>query len=196
MVTVSLRPAMPRTADADALAQLIAIAGEGLPQLAWAGMAEPGESVWDVGRRRAQREEGSFTYRKAVLAEVDGQIAACVIGSALPETPEVWDPADVPALFVPLLELEDLVPGTWYVNVLAAYDHHRGRGLGSQLLSHAEDLARAEGIGRMSIIVRDRNRARGLYVRTGYEEVARREIVREDGWDVDGRDWVLMVKAL
>ncbi len=40
--------------DADALAQLIDMAGEGLPHYLWARMAGPGETAWDVGRRRCR----------------------------------------------------------------------------------------------------------------------------------------------
>ena len=43
---------------------------------------------------------------------------------------------------------------------------------------------------------RDENRARGLYARTGYIETARRPIVRAEGWEIEGQDWVLMVKTL
>jgi hypothetical protein len=35
--------------------------------------------------------------------------------------PEPIDLAEIPAMFVPLEELERSAPGTWYVNVLAAY---------------------------------------------------------------------------
>ena len=32
---------------------------------------------------------------------------------------------DMPAMFVPLQELENLAPGTWYINVLATFPEHR-----------------------------------------------------------------------
>ncbi len=46
--------------DAAALAELINFAGEGLPLYLWERMAEPGETPWQVGRRRARREAGAF----------------------------------------------------------------------------------------------------------------------------------------
>ena len=82
-------------------------------------MAEPGESAWDVGRRRAMRETGSFSYRNATVAEVDGRVIAGLIGYPLPDRPEPIDDDQMPPMFVPLQELENLAPGTWYVNVLA-----------------------------------------------------------------------------
>ena len=62
----NLRPARPE--DAEALAELINYAGEGLPIYLWERMAESGETVWDVGRRRARREEGAFSAPFIALA--------------------------------------------------------------------------------------------------------------------------------
>ena len=39
----------------------------------------------------------------------------------------------MPPMFVPLQELEDRVPGTWYVNVLATLEEHRGKGYGKEV---------------------------------------------------------------
>ena len=179
--------------DDHALVELINFAGEGLPLYLWAKMAEPGETAWQVGQRRAKREEGSFSYRNAVIAEVDGNPAATLIGYPLPETPEAIDD-DMPAMFVPLQELENLAPGSWYVNVLAAYPNRRGQGLGMGLLRLAERLARAGGQRSLSIIVSDANQgARRLYERAGYREKAQRPMVKED-WNNAGRNWVLLVK--
>ena len=192
--TPSLRPATPE--DAEALAELINFAGEGLPAYIWERMAEPGETVWDVGRRRARREEDSFSYSKAVVLERDGAVAACLIGYPLPDAPEPIDHDEMPAMFVPLQELENLAPGTWYVNVLAAYPEQRGRGHGTTLLSHAEETAAANGKRGVSIIVADANTgARRLYERSGYRETARRPMVKED-WQSPSETWILLVKPL
>jgi ribosomal protein S18 acetylase RimI-like enzyme len=180
--------------DAHALAELINFAGEGLPLYLWERMAEPGETAWDVGRRRARREEGSFSYRNAIVAEEAGRVVACLIGYPLPDRPEPIDPAQTPPMFVPLQELENLAPGTWYVNVLAVYPEHRGRGLGTRMLGMADRLAAASGLDGLSIIVSDANAgARRLYERCGYAERAARAMVR-DGWGGPGRDWLLLAK--
>ena len=69
-------------------------------------------------------------------------------------------------MFVPLQELENLAPGTWYVNVLAAYPEERGKGHGTALLGVAEQLAADAGRRGLSIIVSDTNTgARRLYER-------------------------------
>jgi ribosomal protein S18 acetylase RimI-like enzyme len=190
-----LRAATP--GDAPALAELINFAGEGLPLFLWGRMAEPGETAWDVGRRRARRDEGGFSWRNATVAEPEGgAVAACLIGYPLPEAPEPIDPARTPPMFVPLEELERLAPGTWYVNVLAAYPRWRDRGLGTALLGLADRLAAGAGCHRRgtSIVVADTNvGARRLYGRCGYRERARRAMVK-DGWDGPGAEWVLLVR--
>lgn len=181
--------------DAPVLAELVNHAGEGLPLYLWGKMAAPGETAWDVGRRRAAREEGSFSYRNATIIEQDGRCAGCLIGYNIPDAPApVAD--DMPAMFVPLQQLENLAPGTWYVNVLAVRPQSRGQGLGTKLLGLADETARSPAKRGMSVIVSDANAgARRLYERCGYRETAMRAMVKE-GWQNAGRNWVLLTKAL
>jgi len=183
-------------ADAPALADLVHFASEGLALHIWTKAAGPGGNPWEIGRERARRETGSFSYRNAVVVEDDGgRIAAGLIGYPLPDRPEPI-PEGMPAMFVPLQELENLAPGTWYVNVLAAYPEDRGKGHGAALLAIAEQLAADTGRKGLSIIVSDANEgARRLYERCGYRETARRRKVKED-WETDGTNWVLLVKSL
>jgi ribosomal protein S18 acetylase RimI-like enzyme len=116
-----------------------------------------------------------------------------LLGYLLPERPEPISP-DLPAMFVSLQELENLAPGTWYVNVLALYPQFRGRGLGTRLLGLADRIAEDAGSGGLSIIVSDTNAgARRLYERCGYREAARRAMVKED-WENAGREWMLLMK--
>jgi len=189
--TIHIRPATP--SDAAILAELINYAGEGLPLYLWEQMAEPGETVWDVGRRRALRDSGAFSYRNAVVAEQDGKVVGGLVGYRLPdEEQEITQ--DMPAMFVPLTELENLAPGTWYANVLAVIPQERGRGIGSALLEKAVELAAATGTSDLSIIVSDANPgARKLYERSGYKWKAERPMVK-DGWKNPGKKWVLLVK--
>jgi ribosomal protein S18 acetylase RimI-like enzyme len=188
-LTAPYRPAT--RADAWALADLVDFAGEGLPSYLWGKMAQDGESALDVGRRRAQREEGSFSYRNAVVADEGGSVVAALIGYRLPDRPEPIGP-DMPSMFVPLQELENLACGTWYVNVLAAYPEHRNHGHGTRLLGIAETLMRSSGSKGLSIIVSDANRgACRLYERFGFERAATRAMVKEQ-WENAGENWLLM----
>jgi ribosomal protein S18 acetylase RimI-like enzyme len=185
------RPGVP--ADAAILAELVNYAGEGLPLYLWGKLAGPGETAWEVGHKRAAREEGSFSYRNATMIELQGEAAGCLIGYEIPDAPEPIAPA-MPAMFRPLQELENLEPGTWYVNVLAVRPAFRSKGLGTALLGVADETSRRLGKRGMSVIVSDDNRgARRLYERCGYREAASRPMVKDD-WVNDGQSWVLLTK--
>ncbi len=180
--------------DDAALAIAVNMAGEGLPLYLWRQMAGPGVDPWSVGRERARRDHGCFSYANAVVREVDGEIAGCLVGYRQPDTPEPIDTATLSPMFAGLQALENLAPGTWYVNVLATFPHHRRNGHGMELLRHAERRARETGATGLSIIVADTNTAaRRLYERLGCREVASRPAVKED-WDNPVCNWVLLTK--
>lgn len=189
-------PFRPATVDdALLLAELVNYAGEGLPYYLWSKIAEPGETPWDVGRRRAAREEGSFSYRNAVMIDHDREPAGCLIGYEIPDAPDPIPP-DMPAMFVPLQELENLAPGTWYVNVLAIRPEVRRQGLGTRLLARARETAQSLGKRGLSVIVSDSNTgARRLYERCGYAMHDTRPMVK-DTWENDGLNWILMTRKI
>jgi ribosomal protein S18 acetylase RimI-like enzyme len=179
-------------ADAAALADFINMAGEGLPLHLWRQMAAEGEDPWAIGRQnQAKKAEDGKVF---VVDEGAGAVAA-LMGYPIPAMPEpIAD--DEMVTIRPLIELENLAPSTWYVNVLAAYPQERGRGHGARLLELAEDIAREQNLRAISIIVASGNAgARRLYERTGYAEIARRQIVK-DGWECESDEWVLLVKQL
>lgn len=89
---------------------------------------------------------------------------------------------------VPLQQLEDMAPGTGYVNVLTTYPEYRWRGFG-----------RGHRRGRRQIRLEhhrlgcDYRGAHRLYERQGYIERAKRPMVK-NGWRNLGANWVLRVK--
>lgn len=183
-----------RKEDARELAQLIDIAGEGFGTYLWMQAAGPGESALDVGMRRAQREEGGFSYRNATIAEIDGKTAGLLLGYRLADPYDTGDLNALPALVRPLVELESIAPASWYVNALAAFPKYRNKGLGTLLLAEAERIARRTKAPSLSLIVADQNEgAKRLYLRCGYRETARRLLVPFPGLG-HGGDWVLMMK--
>ena len=189
---VTIRQATPD--DAHAMAELVNMAGEGMPLYLWSKMAAEGQDAWAVGRERARREQGGFACRNTHMLELDGQVAACLVGYPLPDPPEVIDYDELPAMFVPLQQLEDQAPGTWYVNVVATYPEFRGQGLGSSLMQLAGRLADTSGCKGLSLVVADANEgARRLYSRLGFEEITTRPMVKED-WPGKGDSWVLMIQ--
>lgn len=190
---LSIRPA--RTADAGDLAELVVMAGHGLPLVAWEARREAGETVMDVGRRSTAQPQGGFSFTNADLAIIDGEVAAAIICYPLPPDREPVRLDDVPPMFRPLEALENRAVPSWYVNVLATYEQHRRKGVATALLDHVAARASAAGYDRLSVITGDANPALHYYRGIGFEEAARDDIVKQ-GWEHDSREWVLMLKPL
>lgn len=73
---------------------------------------------------------------------------------------------------VALIETEAR-PDHYWVENLAVLPDAQGRGLGRQLLAHAEDLARAAGLSELRLLTNGRMAAnRALYRSVGYIETA------------------------
>ena len=181
--------------DAAHLVRFINMAADDLPLHFWRKTVGPEGDAMALGLERAARETGSFSYRNAWLAEVDGAVGACLLGYAAEETPSPIAP-DTPPIFVPLLELEALAPGSWYLNVLATYAAYRGKGLASALLAQAETLATVAGHSTISLIAADTHQAAlRLYRAKGYQEIARRPVVKGD-WAVEAGEWILFTKPV
>jgi ribosomal protein S18 acetylase RimI-like enzyme len=196
--SVRLEPPLRRATREDSrrVAELMDIAGHGLPAYVWSLSAEDGQEPIDAGTERAAREDGNFSYRNAVVAEEDGEVIAMVLAYRLPEAGEGVDLDEVPEVLRPLVELERLAPGTFYVNGLAALPGYRGRGLGSQLLNVADDLAAEAGCDELSLEVFEQNEnALRLYERHGYRTVARRTAVPHPSYPYDG-DVLLMTRKV
>jgi ribosomal protein S18 acetylase RimI-like enzyme len=190
----NIRPAT--LADASALAVLVDIAGEGMPNWLWRTLAGPGASALAVGRDRARRDEGGFSYRHATIAELGDDIAASLIGYPLDDPYDLTGVDALPAYVQPLVRLEGQAPGSWYVNVLATFPEFRGQGIGGRLLDSADSQGREAGVTAMSVIVGSWNdRAARLYARAGYADVACETAVLPPDFPHDG-DWILMTKPL
>jgi ribosomal protein S18 acetylase RimI-like enzyme len=189
------RPA--RESDALDLACLTDSASRGLAAWLWSTMSDRGQSVIEFGRSRIRANtESPLYYKYWTVAEIDGAIAGAVTGRLIPIPYERGDAADLSGAFVPLLELEAVAAGTWYITVVSVYPEFRGQGLGSMLLGKAEEIACASGAGEMSIMVEDANSgALKLYLRYGFTEWTRRTYVPFPG-SMDEGDWILLKKKI
>ncbi len=185
-----------RLSDASALAVLVDIAGEGGPNYMWGMLAAPGQSTLEIGRERARREEGGFSYRNSIVAEVACEVAGSLIGYRLDDPYDLTGLDALPELVRPLIRLEAQAPGSWYVNVLATFPEFRGQGIGGRLLEVAETKGRKEGVSAMSVIVGSWNEgAMRLYTRCGYAPSASEPAILPPGFPHQG-DWVLMIKSV
>jgi ribosomal protein S18 acetylase RimI-like enzyme len=191
MTVISIRSATRR--DATDLVALVDIAGEGLPAYFWSAMVEVGQSPFEIGRNRALRNEGSFSWRNAHLAEVDGTVAGLLIGYVIEDPVDLSNLDEMHEIVRPLAELEAEAPGHWYVNVLAAYPEFRGMGIGSMLLARADEIGRDNGTAMAIIVASENTGAKRLYERAGYRARASRPLRGFPGYKRGG-DWVLMTK--
>jgi ribosomal protein S18 acetylase RimI-like enzyme len=172
------------------------IAGEGMPAHMWSTLAAPGQSILEVGRERAVRETGGFSWKNAVIADVGGEVAACLVGYRLDDPYDLSALAEMPPNVQPLIKLEAKAPGSWYVNVLATFPEFRRRGLATKLLEIAESKGRETNARALSVIVGSWNEtAARRYRRAGYDNVATAPALPFPGSHREG-DWVLMVKSL
>lgn len=201
MASPSIRPAT--AAPAPHLVCFVDIASEGLALMVWEALREPHVVLTEFGRSRAMRAEGAFSYRNAHIAEAGGAVAGGLVGYRIEPDHDVSvrmpDPAEaakVPEFLRPIIELEQLAGGHWYVNIIATYPEFRGRGVGAALLAHADALGREAGAGGMALIVdSDNHAALKAYARAGYEEKARRPLLPFP-MRPDGGHWLLMTKPL
>jgi ribosomal protein S18 acetylase RimI-like enzyme len=193
MIAHKARFRLARRKDARLLAELVNHAAEGMPL--WQALRMPGETAWDVARRVARRKS-HFSYRNAVLAEVEGQIAAAMIGYALPALLAPINMAATLPACVPLRELENLAPNTWYVSLLAVYLAYQRRGLGAKFMVLAEAAAEEQGKPGLSAIVSDDNlAAKQFYLACNYRQTATRSMVQDAGAPA-GQYWILFTKVL
>lgn len=182
--------------DAWRLAQLMDLAGEGIPMYLWRESAGPEGHPLEVGARAVSGTDGGFSYVNAHVAEIGEEIVGMLLGYRLPDPHDVEPLNEAPAVVRPLLELEALAPGSWYVNAVAADPAWRGRGVGSALMQRTEVLAPGSGAEMLSLIVAEQNRgARRFYQRLGYADVARRPLLPWPGCRHSG-DWILMTKLV
>jgi ribosomal protein S18 acetylase RimI-like enzyme len=182
--------------DAKILADLINLASEGISYYLWSLDAAPDQDPWEIGRERAVRETGGFSYRNAVLYEVEGLPVGMLLGYKLPDIIANDDLAGVPDFVVPLLELEALASGSWYINGLAVLPGYEGHGIASHLLALADEMAGNSGARETSLIVADENdRAHSLYEYKGYQQRASKPVISHAGAPHKGH-WVLMVKSI
>lgn len=177
---MNIRPA--QVEDCLAIAELALIAGDGIPGHFWADTRLPGQNLAQAGALLAKSVTANFSYRNAHLARIDGEIAGMLLAYRLPAAAENnEDPVDFPEFVRPLIELEQCVPGSYYLNMLATYPQYRGQGVGSALMTQIERLALAAGSELISIEVFDSNHeALKLYQRLGYSVIESRPIIASD----------------
>jgi len=191
-VAGQLRPG--RSSDAADLAALIDMASRGLINWFWSTLREPGESAFEKGRTRIRNNTDSPAHwSQWTVADADGNAAGAYTGHFLAASHTDDTHSEV---YVPMLELESLVVGSWYLMALAVFEEHQRKGLGALMLADAEKQARKAGASLISLLVESMNEgAVCFYHRAGFRELARRAYIPFPGSRDDG-DWILLTKEV
>lgn len=173
-----------------AIAELALMAGEGIPGYFWDLSRKPGQSVLEYGAEKAASDTQNFSYKNAHLALVDdGQrVAGMLLGYRLPDADKSENLDDLPPFLRPLVELEQSVPGSYYINMLATYPAYRNQGVGTALLVNVDEWALEAGCDLISIEVFEENSgALHLYQQMGYQLIDSREVVPHECYPYGGR---------
>ena len=180
-----------RKSDCRRIAELYRISSGGVADYIWTKLAQPGEDVLDVGRRRYEREGTTFSYENCKIVELQSSIVGMLVAFPM-EVDTEYEEKD--PVLVPYSELEE--DQSYYICGMAVDPEHRRREIGSRLLAEAESACRNVGFQKLSLIVFEQNvGAKRLYQRAGYVEKRRHPVVPHPSIRYRG-DALLMVKRL
>lgn len=191
---ITIRPATK--ADVAEVALLVNIATHGGVRGGWE-YDERAKGTYDpleVGRLDMLDETSGLNWRNASMAQSDGEIVGMLLGYPQPDEMGAF-PGDLEGFLVPIVELEWLSAGMWFVSMLGVHVPWRSHGVGGRLLALAE-AKRGETQRRgLALIVEDTNTgARALYERMGFAVTASRPMRQFPDGTQPGKDWLLMVK--
>ncbi len=192
-VPITIRPAIK--ADASEVALLVNIATHGGIGIGWR-YDERAEGTYDpaeVGRLDMLDEASDLNWRNASMAESDGEVVGMLLGYPEPEVmPKI---PETEAFLRPIIELEWLAGGKWFISMLAVHKPWRGKGIGGRLIAVAKEKRAETGRQGLALIVEDINTgARRLYERDGFAVAAARPMHRYSDGTQPGKNWLLMVK--
>ncbi|TBW55169.1 GNAT family N-acetyltransferase [Marinobacter halodurans] len=175
-----------------AIAELALMAGEGIPAHFWDLARRPDQSSLEYGAERAASPGQNFSYRNAHLAVGEGRVMGMLLGYRLPDADAAEDLEDLPDFIRPLVELEQCVPGSYYINMLATYPAFRGQGIGTALMERVPEWAHAKGCDLASVEVFEQSPgAMQLYQRLEYRIVESREVVPHPCYPYTGKVFLL-----
>jgi len=183
--------------DATTLALILDAAGRRIPAYFWSLYAAEGQSFFEFGRENIRtNDEGKSFHKNWQIAELDNKLLGAFFGFKVANPyPEInYD--EEPEWWIPFLELEQIVAGSWLLQAISVLPEYRGQGHASAILSKAEEVANDNGAKKITLQVEEINRiALKTYTSNGYAELARRELIPFP-FSQDTGDIILMEKKL
>jgi ribosomal protein S18 acetylase RimI-like enzyme len=181
--------------DCKTIAELALMAGEGIPAYFWAPSKKEGQDITDVGAMNLRSESGNFSYRNTIVAQIDSNIAGMLLAYKLPPPGHEEKLSDYPEFIRPLIELEQCVPNSYYINMIATYPEFRGQSVGTTLMATVPRAAIDADCEVISIQVFEQNEgALKLYQKLGYKIAERRPVVPHACHPYTGGDVILLTK--
>lgn len=146
----------------------------------------------------AGREDTQYSYRNALVAEVEGVAAGAIVG---------YDGGRLHELRRPMEEMlrdfygedfkleEETSAGEFYLDSVAILPRFRGMGIGQFLIEKLRDRAFAGGFDKMGLLVDFENPgAEALYTSLGFKRVNRTTFLGHDMWHLQAeRDMELII---
>ena len=172
MAEIKIRPAV--VADAPLIAQAVAMAmGED------SAMKLCGEKYLRVLEAVAAAEGTQYSYRNAMVAELDGEAAGTVVGydGALLEGLRNGTLKVVGKNFEnPIVPEDETQSGEFYIDSIGVLPQFRGCGIGKRLLTAMVGKALVLGCGKAGLIVDFENPSAGrLYEACGFQKVGEKD---------------------
>ena len=183
--------------DVNDIAKLALIAGEGIPAWFWKQSAAEAQNVEDAGAAKLLSETDNFSYRNVHVAVIDGKVAGMILAYRLPDVDDAEDLDELPEFIRPLVELEQCVPGSLYINMIATFPQYRNMSIGTKLMGIVDRLANDAACSISSLEVFEQNTgALRLYQRLGYEVADKRRVVPHECHPYDGELLLLTRKVV
>lgn len=183
--------------DSTNLALVFDSAGRRVPAYFWFQYAASGQSFFEFGREKIRTDYETSSYCKNwYVGESQSEFAGAFFGFVVDDPYPEIDYDNEPEWWVPFLELERIASGSWLLQAISILPEYRGRGLAGAFLSKADEVAQAKGVNSITLQVEEINQiALKTYVKHGYSEVSRRELIPFSFSDDTG-DIILMQKSL
>lgn len=167
-----IRPAQQK--DVSLVARCIIMAeGDVIPMLTGFGdplLAEEKLSGWITSPT-----SNRYSLEHALVAETGGRAVAALLGFPADDQPNldaiIIDDLRRRGRDLTLLLFEG-IPATYYLSIMGVEPECRGQGVGTALMTAAQEAAKAEGFTHASLLVeQDRERVGAMYGRLGFHVV-------------------------
>jgi ribosomal protein S18 acetylase RimI-like enzyme len=187
-LNVHIRPAQPTDAD-KAVPLIIDAIGDIANRLT--GETEE-EKVTERLRELFKRTDNRHSYLYTYIAEMNDQMAGIMVlypgedAPILDRNLSTW--LMEKGVHTPEIDAESL-PGELYIDTVCIDPAFRGKGIGTQLFTFTEELAKQKGYAKLALNVEtQKESATRLYKRLGYEIVS--------PWTIIGEPFHHMVKLI